>query len=130
MSSFTDDLTVTKVRQKPQTLLDSLLFWKVKPKWVVARSFRYYVGAEGSDDYIDVEPGDTTDFASIPRIFWPILPPDGEYTQAAVLHDKLCRAKLRTKKERDLIFLEAMTVLEVPAWKRNVMYWAVKTFGP
>ncbi|EJA5989295.1 DUF1353 domain-containing protein, partial [Salmonella enterica] len=36
---------------------------------------------------------------------------------------------LRTKKEADLIFLDGMTVLGVPKWKRTVMYWAVKLFG-
>ncbi|EFQ2560931.1 DUF1353 domain-containing protein, partial [Salmonella enterica] len=36
---------------------------------------------------------------------------------------------LRTKKEADLIFLDGMTVLGVPKWKRTVMYWAVRLFG-
>ncbi|EKP8882834.1 DUF1353 domain-containing protein, partial [Salmonella enterica] len=36
---------------------------------------------------------------------------------------------LRTKKEADKIFLDGMTVLGVPKWKRTVMYWAVRVFG-
>ncbi|EEA3737075.1 DUF1353 domain-containing protein [Salmonella enterica] len=36
---------------------------------------------------------------------------------------------LRTKKEADKIFLDGMTVLGVPKWKRTVMYWAVRLFG-
>ncbi|EOH0861805.1 DUF1353 domain-containing protein, partial [Salmonella enterica subsp. enterica] len=35
----------------------------------------------------------------------------------------------RTKKEADKIFLDGMTVLGVPRWKRTVMYWAVRMFG-
>ncbi|EOV0254218.1 DUF1353 domain-containing protein, partial [Salmonella enterica] len=35
----------------------------------------------------------------------------------------------RTKKEADLIFLDGMTVLGVPKWKRTVMYLAVRVFG-
>ncbi|EOF5090138.1 DUF1353 domain-containing protein, partial [Salmonella enterica] len=34
-----------------------------------------------------------------------------------------------TKKEADKIFLDGMTVLGVPKWKRAVMYWAVRVFG-
>ncbi|EBD3311064.1 DUF1353 domain-containing protein, partial [Salmonella enterica] len=34
-----------------------------------------------------------------------------------------------TKKEADLIFLDGMTVLDVPKWKRTIMYWAVRLFG-
>ncbi|ECI4647093.1 phage tail protein, partial [Salmonella enterica subsp. salamae] len=36
---------------------------------------------------------------------------------------------LRTKKEADLIFLDGMTVLGVPKWKRTIMYCAVRLFG-
>jgi hypothetical protein len=38
---------------------------------------------------IEVPAGEVTDFASIPRFLWPILPPTGRYTRAAVIHDKL-----------------------------------------
>lgn len=129
MSSFTEDLTVTKVRNPRKSFLESLKFWDVKSLWKVSRPFRYYVGGEDSEDFIDVPENFYTDFASIPRIFWTILPPDGEYTQAAVLHDFLYRNHIRSRAEADAIFLEAMTVLEVPEWKRDVMYWAVRTFG-
>ncbi|EDH4985565.1 phage tail protein, partial [Salmonella enterica subsp. enterica serovar Muenchen] len=33
------------------------------------------------------------------------------------------------KKEADKIFLDGMTVLGVPRWKRMIMYWAVRMFG-
>ncbi|ENP7393251.1 DUF1353 domain-containing protein, partial [Salmonella enterica] len=36
---------------------------------------------------------------------------------------------LRTKKEADKIFLDGMTVLGVPKWKKTIMYWAVRWFG-
>jgi hypothetical protein len=31
-----------------------------------------------------------TDLASVPRIFWALLPPSGVYEKAAVVHDWLC----------------------------------------
>lgn len=65
-----------------------------------------------------------TDLASVPRIFWTLLPPDGKYAKAAIIHDYLYDNALRTKKEADLIFLD-----RVPRWKRTVMYQAVRMFG-
>ncbi|EKB5615074.1 DUF1353 domain-containing protein, partial [Salmonella enterica] len=63
------------------------------------------------------------------RIFWTILPPDGKYAKAAIIHDWMYDNALRTKKEADKIFLDGMTVLGVPKWKRVIMYWAVRWFG-
>ncbi|EBS8009877.1 DUF1353 domain-containing protein, partial [Salmonella enterica] len=70
-----------------------------------------------------------TDLASVPRIFWTLLPPDGKYAKAAIIHDYLYDNALRTKKEADRIFLDGMTVLGVPKWKKTIMYWAVRWFG-
>ncbi|HAT1684625.1 TPA: DUF1353 domain-containing protein, partial [Klebsiella oxytoca] len=64
-----------------------------------------------------------------PRILWTFLPPDGRYAKAAIIHDWIYDNALRTKKEADLIFLDGMTVLGVPKWKRRVMYLAVRVFG-
>jgi len=116
MSSFNEPLTVTKINGR----------------WRVARPFRYYIGELNSSDFIDIPEGFETDFASVPRGLWNIFPPDGEYTQAAVLHDYLYNQRKkhgRTRKECDQIFLEAMEVLGVPWWKRRLMYRAVRSFG-
>lgn len=40
-------------------------------------------------ELVSVPPGFVTDFASIPRIFWSLLPPDGPYCYAAIIHDYL-----------------------------------------
>ena len=81
---------------------------------------------------VDVPPGYRTDFASIPRIFWRILPPAGRYGKAAVIHDWLCDVspKLCDHRTAADVFGEAMSVLGVPRWKRAVMVKAVKWFGP
>ena len=70
-----------------------------------------------------------TDFASVPRIFWRIVPPWGAYSPAAVIHDYLYATGEVSKKEADLIFLELMKRLHVKKWKRNIMYWAVRVGG-
>ena len=78
---------------------------------------------------VTVPKGSKTDFASIPRIFWPILPPAGRYSKAAVVHDYCYRHGLFTREISDLIFLHAMEELDVAKWKRFVMFWAVRLFG-
>ena len=98
--------------------------------WVVMREFRYHVGAYPSTDVVRVPAGYITDFASVPRFFWRILPPWGKYGKAAVVHDWLCDLRDRPSAEVHRIFLEAMTVLEVNPWKRMAMYLAVRCCGP
>ncbi|EIF0665122.1 DUF1353 domain-containing protein [Salmonella enterica] len=97
-------------------------------RWRVYEPFEFYLSDDNSD-IISVPAGFVTDLATIPRIFWTLLPPDGKYAKAAIIHDYLYDNALRTKKEADLIFLDGMTVLGVPKWKRAVMYWAVRVFG-
>ncbi|EDV7056814.1 DUF1353 domain-containing protein, partial [Salmonella enterica subsp. enterica] len=63
-----------------------------------------------------------TDLASVPRIFWAFMPPDGKYAKAAIIHDYMYDNALRTKKEADRIFLDGMTVLGVPGWFGRGMY--------
>ncbi|EJD8884043.1 DUF1353 domain-containing protein [Salmonella enterica] len=96
--------------------------------WRIHEPFEFYLSDDNSD-IISVPAGFITDLASVPRIFWTLLPPDGKYAKAAIIHDWMYDNALRTKKEADLIFLDGMTVLGVPKWKRTVMYWAVRIFG-
>lgn len=44
----------------------------------------------GSEDVITIPAGFRTDLASVPRIFWALLPPNGVYENAAVVHDAYC----------------------------------------
>lgn len=83
---------------------------------------------------IIVPEGFTTDYASIPRFFWRILPPRGDgsgavYGPAAVIHDYLYQSHAKSKADSDLIFYEAMEALEVAFWRRAVMYRGVYWFG-
>ncbi|ECD6764596.1 DUF1353 domain-containing protein [Salmonella enterica subsp. enterica serovar Newport] len=96
--------------------------------WRVHEPFAFYLSDDNSD-VISVPAGFVTDLATIPRIFWTLLPPDGKYAKAAIIHDYLYDNALRTKQEADLIFLDGMVVLGVPKWKRVIMYWSVRLFG-
>lgn len=98
-------------------------------RWVVRKEFVYEVGSLGSGDKIVISPGFITDLASTPKLLWSILPPFGRYLPSAILHDYLYATKERSRKKSDKIFLEAMMVLNVPAWKRYAMYYAVRLCG-
>lgn len=116
MSRFTDALVVSPLADGKT--------------WVVLRPFGYDVGSEGSEDRIEVAVGFMTDFASVPRLLWIVLPKWGKYGNAAVIHDWLYWAQEgRLRRRADGIFLEAMTVLGVAPWQRYPMYWAVRGFG-
>ena len=90
---------------------------------------------------IHIHRGFRTDFASVPRVFWRMLPPWGRYTPAAVVHDFLyeragaCQLADRaglyiyTRKMADRLFRQYMAVLAVPQWKRAVMYRALRIGG-
>lgn len=134
MSSFTrfdGDLHIEYAAEESQALK--------KDYYRVLKPFRYYIGEKGSAHWINVDRGYLTDGASVPRLFWPLVPPLGRYAQAAVVHDKLCEtlhvySEARkamvdiTRHTADSIFLEAMVVLGVPTWKRNLMYSAVAAY--
>lgn len=70
--------------------------------WRVYEPFEFYLSDDNSD-VIEVPAGFVTDLASVPRIFWTLLPPDGKYAKAAIIHDYLYDNALRTKKEADRI---------------------------
>ena len=77
----------------------------------------------------EVPAGVTTDFASVPRLFWRMIPPWGRYSIAAVVHDYLYQTGGVSRKEADRIFLSIMKQLNVPFWKRQAMYYAVRIGG-
>ena len=125
MSSFTEPLIL---KYLPQSNL-----------WRTEREFSYSVGKEFSGDKITVPRYFLTDLASVP---WPasmLIPKSGQFNQSAILHDFLyhIRGKIsepynlkeRSRSEVDQILLEAMGVLGVNWFKRQLMYRAVRIGG-
>lgn len=105
--------------------------------WRVLRGFRYYIGDLGSNEWVNIDCGELSDRASVPRILWSIVPPDGAHGQAAVLHDKLCRTltiirdgvPVRiTRAKADALFLEAMEALNTQWLRRRLAYTAVAAY--
>jgi hypothetical protein len=93
----------------------------------IERFFRYI----SSFGIIEVPAGTETDGASVPRAFWSIFDPFGEYFAAAVIHDFLYSpGNIEfTRFESDVIFKEAMYNVGVPWYRREIIYQAVRIFG-
>ena len=70
-----------------------------------------------------------TDFASIPKIFWSIFKPDGNYAYAAVVHDYLYWSQITSRSKADSIFREVMSNLFITDAQAALLYHAVDTFG-
>lgn len=128
MSSFTSELVVQSIDER---------------KWKVMERFNYNIDTADSVNAVEVPVGFITDFASIPRILWNILPPWGKYGKAAVIHDYMYTEHKHSvfsaegvesfvqieRKQADGIFLQAMEVLGVNKITRYAMYYAVRVFG-
>jgi len=84
---------------------------------------------QGAYEPVTVPTGFVTDFASIPRIFWSALRPDGEYAYAAVVHDYLYWTQTRSREEADQILKMAMEDFEVGAVTIGAIYGAVRVAG-
>lgn len=97
--------------------------------WQLTRSLRMTLSVNGGAVTVSVPPGFTTDFASVPRLLWPVFPPAGPWCKAAVIHDYLYQSRTCSRFLADALFREAMAQLGVPVWRRVVMYYAVRVFG-
>lgn len=114
-------------------------------KWEVLSPFEYHLGALGSTERVLIPAGFITDFASIPRALWAVLPPVGNYGKAAVVHDWLYQMRIITvlwpdpatavgsrlcnRGEADHTLLEAMQVLGVGWFTRSTIYAGVRSGG-
>lgn len=91
--------------------------------WRVARVLTY----KGNTDTFVIPVGFRTDLASVPRIFWVVLPPFGAYQRAAVIHDFLCRQPDVSYKDADGIFRRILLEEGVPPRTAQVLYLGVRT---
>lgn len=101
--------------------------------WRVVVDFEYHIGGD-PEVRVVIPAGYLTDGASVPRAFWSVVPPWGQYGAAVVVHDLLCeylsysvKGKPRkcTRAQADAILLEAMQALEVPHAMAAAIYDAV-----
>jgi hypothetical protein len=116
--------------------------------WALQRTLTYRTGPltiPADICAISVPPGFITDLASIPRWAWIILPPDGPWLKAAIIHDYLYEtsgsgvwnnrppsvapAKVFTRRQADAILREGMQNRGVGPIRRTIIYLAVRIGG-
>lgn len=105
------------------------------PFFIFEEEFVYYRTGD-KNDIITVPKGFKTNFASIPRFLWSLLPPTGtrknHYFKSAAIHDllyDLCCDYSCTRKEADKIMLEAMTAIGISKIVKYVLYYSARLFG-
>lgn len=97
-------------------------------KWCLISEFDF--ASQVLERIVRVPAGCETDFASIPRLLWNVLPPTGAYGKAAVVHDFLYRTHGQASRpDADRVFLEGMEALDVGWFTRHAMYAGVRVGG-
>lgn len=109
------------------------LRWMNGRNWrVITHLFRY----PSAPHEVIVPFGFITDFASVPRLLWRILPPVGSYGKAAVLHDFMYRAgtwavdgERCSRAQADAVLRAAMVDCNVGWAARWAIYLGVRLGG-
>lgn len=81
------------------------------------------------DQVIRIPEGFKTDFASIPRVMWRVLPKSGRYDAAGVVHDYLYFTGEVSRKEADRVLVEAAAASGVGSKTCKIIYAGVRLGG-
>ncbi|MBR0820320.1 DUF1353 domain-containing protein [Bradyrhizobium liaoningense] len=101
-----------------------------EPMWALLKPIAWYPEAGTSSiARVDVPTGFVTDFASIPRAFYSLLRPDGDYTYPAILHDYLYWTQNRPREECDEVIRLSMIDFKIDKVTVTAIYQAVRRFG-
>lgn len=115
--------------------------WPKYNTWEVFDTFEYRLGSPDGLEYVRIEKGFITDFASIPRPLWWLWPPSqGPYLAAALVHDCLYKTgyvlnretgekRFIERDEADWIMKEIMEVCETPLLTKRGIYRGVRVGG-
>lgn len=99
-------------------------------RWQLAADFVVITDTLGT---ITVPAGLVTDFNSIPRVLWNILPPT-DYPEAALPHDLLYKygtlnGQPVQREQADQVHREMLIWAEAPGWKVTAYYRALRLAG-
>lgn len=95
-------------------------------KFTLLDGFGYY--SELLDTEIWVPSGYRTDFATIPWFAQSLIQVNNETIHPAIIHDFLCDTDQFNQRTIDLVFLEALDVVNARATKRFTMFAMVRAF--
>ncbi len=99
------------------------------PYWYLTRELSWSPLPGVSLPSVTVPVGFVTDFASIPRALWSVLPRDGDYVWAAVVHDYLYWEQRTSKADADNVLDAAMQDFKIPTLQRVAIYEGVSRGG-
>lgn len=118
---------------------DLLIAYIDGTRWKVVEGFTYRLCQPDGVQFVRIERGFITDFASFPLGIF-MRSPGGKWDKAAVVHDCLYKTarvsvenkqepRIVTRGEADAIFLEAMEVAGVDWLRRRIIYAGVRVGG-
>jgi hypothetical protein len=96
--------------------LTSVIGWKPTP-------------LEPQFPHVVVPVGFVTDLTSIPRAFWSLMDPSGDYSHAAVVHDYMYWEQFTTRDTADELFRLHMERLGIDILTRNFIFSVVRAGG-
>ena len=102
---------------------DPMYFLLEPISWIAAPTI------SGLPHEVTAPKGFVSDLASIPRVFWSLLRPDGDYAYAAIIHDYLYWEQQLDRKQSDQILKSAMQDLHVDTPTVSAIYDAVRVGG-
>jgi hypothetical protein len=107
----------------------------IKLEWINANNYillhdiTRYAFVDDKEYIVTARKGLKTDLTSIPRLFWTVFPKDGDYLEAAIIHDYLYTTQEHSRYISDRIFLNLMKQDGIDFLTRNSFYNAVRLFG-
>lgn len=103
----------------------------ISGRWIDEDTFELVAPIDVVTDrmQVSVPAGTRLDFASVPRIFWPLIPRDGLLALASAVHDYLYLTHAVPREDADGIFREIMDFSGVAPFKSWVVWKAVRLFG-
>lgn len=114
-----------------QPLIIPLLYER-RELYQVFAPYRYMVAGREEE----MEEGMIVDGASVPRLLWWFLPPDGLHRAGVLPHDDVYgrKGKMRsgrqvTRKQADVMLYERMVGAGCARWRAMVVYGGVRAFG-
>ena len=118
------------------TKTGKFMLFDEQPAWSVLDHIFYYHSYD-MRKFVVIPTGFRTDFASVPRLLWWLLPPQGDcgernYGTSSILHDYLCSKFHKgevTRKYADDTFLEAMLSVGVNKKLAYLMYFFVRLYA-
>jgi hypothetical protein len=81
------------------------------------------------DIVITAKKGFVTNLASVPRVFWSLMPVAARYSYPAIIHDYLYSSQSLSRAASDLLLREAMEETGVNNVKSFLVYKSVRLFG-